>query len=113
MNIEGAPLPADSRSAAVGGRGPSAASCTGAGTGTGRACGALEGRAAAAGLGGRARRGVHRVLGRGRSRRCRLVRIPKRGAARDAKSAAAARYEAVMRALLLALLMLFAGVPAF
>src|ERR1700690_3375918 len=106
MDIEGALLPVGSRSAAVGGRGPSATSCTGAGAGADRACGAHAGRAAAAGLTGRARRGVHRVLGRGRSWRCRLVGIPKRGAARDAKSPAAARYEAVMRALLLALLML-------
>src|SRR5271154_4249897 len=112
MSIEGAPLPAGSRSAAVGGRGPSAVSRTGASTGAARACGAHADRGAAA-VAGRARRGVHRVLGRGRSRRCRLVGVFEAGAARGAKSRAAARYEAVMRALLLAVLMLLAAVPAF
>jgi ABC-type transporter MlaC component len=42
-----------------------------------------------------------------------LVGVLKTGAAWGAKPRAAARYEAVMRALLLAVLMLLAGVPAF
>src|ERR1700685_2118618 len=102
MDIEGAPLPAVSRSAAVGGRGPGAASCTGAAARAGRT-GPCADRGAT-GLAGCARRGVHRVLGRGRSRRCRLVGVLKTGAARGAESHAAARYKAVMRTLLLALL---------
>src|SRR5580704_14761756 len=112
MDIEGAPLPAGSRSAAVGRSGPGATSCTGAGTAAAPACGTRAARGAA-GIAGRARRGFHRVLGRGRSRRCRLVGVLKTGAAWSAKPHAAARYEAVMKALLLAVLMLLAGVPAF
>src|SRR5580704_16389501 len=111
MDIEGAPLPAGSRSAAVGRSGPGATACTGAGTAAARACGTRAARGAA-GVAG-ARRGFHRVLGRGRSRRCRLVGVLETGAAWGAKPHAAARYEAVMRALLLAVLMLLAGVPAF
>ena len=96
----------------MGGRGPGAASCTGAGTGAARSCGTHAARGAGA-IAGRARRGVHRVLGRRRSRRCRLVGVLETGAARGAKPRAAARHEAVMKALLLAVLMLLAGIPAF
>ena len=86
----------------MGGRGPGAAACTGAGTGAAAPAGTHADRGAA-GVAGRARRGVHRVLGRGRSRRCRLVGVLETGAARGAKPrAAAARHEAVVRALLLA-----------
>ena len=42
-----------------------------------------------------------------------MVGVLKKGAARGAKPLAAARYEAVMRALLLAVALLVAGIPAF
>src|ERR1700735_199741 len=98
MNIEGAPLPAGSRSAALRGRDPGAAAWAGAETGAGHSPWEHAERRAA-GVAGRARRGVHRVLGRGRSRRCRLVGILKTGAAGDTKPDTGARYKAVMRAL--------------
>ena len=78
MNIEGAPLPAGSRSAAMCGRGPGATAWTGVATGAGVAP-REHANLCAAGVAGRARRGVHRVLGRGRSRRCRLVGILENG----------------------------------
>src|ERR1700722_17347962 len=112
MDIEGAPLPAASRSAAVDGRGPGATPCTGARAAAAHTRGA-HADCGAAGVAGRARRGVHRVLGRGRSRRRRLVGVLTTGAAWGAKPHAAARYKAVMRALFLALLVLFAAAPAF
>src|SRR5271168_1221448 len=113
MNIEGATLPVGSRSAALCGCGPGAAACAGAETGADPACEHAE--RCSAGVAGRARRGVHRVLGRGRSRRYRLVGILETSAAWGAepRAAAGARYEAIVRALLLTLLVLVAAVPAF
>src|ERR1700722_4101176 len=111
MNIEGATLSLGSRSAALCGCGPGAAAWTSAEAGAETAsCEHAE--RCAAGVAGRARRGVHRVLGRGRSGRCRLVGILETGAAAE-PAAAAARYEAVVRALPLVLLVLLTAAPAF